>query len=224
MTRSQPSESPPATISPPRAFFPCAPPPQCVPDVRCRGSAALERLLWLFFVNLSPPLSDRGDRPALSPASNSQFRLPSAHRRDSCACSTAPPSGMKIRAQGCPVPNSKFPDRQSLRRTEAGSNSPPLRRSSKTLRAPDSPAPRAPSIAPAQFPVPADRDPSPPNAPSSAARRSQWHARLCQQWHPDTCPRAESAASPQLTSAGPVYAERSKARCPDLPVPFRLPP
>src|SRR6202008_1635767 len=184
--------------------------PQSLPDVRCRGSAARERLLWRFFGNLSPPLSNRGDRPALSPDRNSQFRLPSAHPRDSCACSTAPPSGMKIRAQGCPAPNSKSPDRQSLRPTEAGSDSPPLRRSSKTLRAPDSHAARAPSIAPALFPVPADRDPSLPNAPSPAARRSQLRARLCQRWHPDTCPRAESATSPRLLSVGPVYAERSK--------------
>ena len=114
--------------------------PQSLPGVRCRGWAALEQLPWRFCVNLSPPPSGRGDRPVLSPASDSQFRPPSA----ACSGFMRMSSGAAQRNEN---PRSGLsssrarnrPDRQSRRRAAAGSSSPPLRRSSKTLRAPESP-------------------------------------------------------------------------------------
>ena len=54
----------------------CGPLPQSLPGVRCRESAALERLTWRFFVSSSPPRCGRGGRPADFPASSSQFRPP----------------------------------------------------------------------------------------------------------------------------------------------------
>src|SRR6202035_4002445 len=198
--------------------------PQPLPDVRCRGSAAREQLLWRFCVNPSPRRSCREGRPVLSPARSSQFLPLSAVSRDSCAYRAARPSERKIRAREYPARELKSPDRQPPHPAEEDSVFPPPRRSSKILSAPRSPAARAALIAPAQFPVHADRDPSPLTAPWSPAGNFQWCARRCQPWHPHTCLLPVCAASSELRPAEPACAERSKARCPVNPIPFRLPP
>src|SRR5205807_8615035 len=68
--------------------FPIAfgPLPQPLPGARYRGSAALSRSPWRSFWNRARPLRGRANRPALSPAIDSQFPPPSTHPRRSCAC------------------------------------------------------------------------------------------------------------------------------------------
>src|SRR6202035_3153617 len=134
--------------------------PQPLPDVRCRGSAAREQLLWRFCVSPSHRRSCREGRPALSPARSSQFLPLSAASRDSCAYRAARPNETKIRAPEYPARELKFPGRQPHHPAEEDSAFPPLRRSSKILSAPRSPAARAALIALAQLPGRAGRDPS----------------------------------------------------------------
>src|SRR5580658_182440 len=198
--------------------------PQPLPGVRCRVWAAPVRSPWRFCVNLSPPHCYRGGRPAVSPATDSQFRPLSAGCRDSCACREVRPSGKKIRVQGCPARGLKSPDRRALLRTAANDLLPPPRRSSRIPRAPESPPARAAPIAPAQFPKLAGRDPSPKLARWSAAWRSLACDRPCRPSHPHRSLRAGCAASPESQPTEPAYAVRSKPKCPDRPVPFRLPP
>src|SRR5271156_2613121 len=171
--------------------------PQSLPGVRCRVWAAPVRSPWRFCVNLSPPRCCRGDRPAVSPATDSQFRPRSAGCRDSCACREVRPSGKKIRVQGCPARGLKSPDRRRLRR------------SPKMPRAQEPPAARAAPIAPARFPKLAGRDPFPKLFPWSAAWRSPACDRPCRPSHPHTSRRAEYAASPESLPTEPAYAVRS---------------
>src|SRR5262249_41644786 len=62
--------------------FPIAfgPQPQPLPGARCRESAARAGLPWRFFSNRARPLRGRPNRPIPSPASDSQFPPPLAHR------------------------------------------------------------------------------------------------------------------------------------------------
>src|ERR1700684_192829 len=90
--------------------------PHWLPNVRCREWVARALLLWRFCVNLSPLPSDRGDRPILFPASDSQFRRRSMPARDPCAYRAAPQSGMKIRALVYRVQEWKFPGRPARHR------------------------------------------------------------------------------------------------------------
>src|SRR6266849_5481437 len=62
--------------------FPIAfgPQPQSLPGVRCPVSAALSRSPWRSFWNRAHRLPDKAGRRFLSPASDSQFRLPSIRR------------------------------------------------------------------------------------------------------------------------------------------------
>src|SRR5580704_6184336 len=117
-----------------------------------------------------------------------------------------------------------IPGRQPRHPAEEDSTFPPLRRSSKILCAPKSPAAQAALIAPAQFLARADRDRSLADARWSAAGQFRWRARRCRPWHPHTCLLVVSATSSKLRPAEPACAERSKARCPVNPIPFRLPP
>src|SRR6202041_3496861 len=118
----------------------------------------------------------------------------------------------------------KSPEKTAFRQTVASDSLPPLRRSSKIPRAPESPAARAAPTAPARFPRLAGRDPSPKLFPWSAAWRSLACDRPCRPSHPHTSLQAECAASPESRPTEPAYAVRSKLKCPDRPVPFRLPP
>src|SRR5580704_14428196 len=117
-----------------------------------------------------------------------------------------------------------IPGRQPRHPAEEDSTFPPLRRSSKILCAPKSPAAQAALIAPAQFLARADRDRSLADARWSAAGQFRWCARPCRPWHPHTCLLVVSATSSKFHPAEPACAERSKARCPVDPIPFRLPP
>src|SRR5215472_7858594 len=71
---------------------------QSLPGARCPVSAALSRLPWRSFWNRAHPLRGRANRPVLSPAIDSQSRLPSIHLRHSFSCPMDRPRGTKIRA------------------------------------------------------------------------------------------------------------------------------
>src|SRR5216684_6059271 len=81
--------------------FPIAygPLPQQLPGARCPSAAALSRSPWRSFSNRAHPPRGRANRPALSPAIDSQSLRRSAHRLPHpCACPAAPPRGTKNRA------------------------------------------------------------------------------------------------------------------------------
>ena len=189
--------------------------------LRCPEWDALVRSPWRFCVSSSPPPSGRGGRPVLSPASGSQSLPPSAANRDSCACREARASETKSRAPGHPAPALKSPDRRSLHPRAATSNSPPLRRSSKILRAPKPPCLRIPSIFPARFPALAGPGPSPPAAPWQGGGQFRSRGRPFRPSHRHTSPQAGCEAIPKPLRARPAYAKHSKSKCLVVPV---LPP
>src|SRR5277367_4028627 len=125
--------------------LPFEPLPQPLPGVGCPGWDAPEQSPWRFCVSSSPLRSGRGGRPIFSLANGSQSLPHSAANRDSCAYRAARPIETKTRAQDYPARALKSPNRRSLHPPAATSDSPPLRRSSKILRAPEPPSLRIPS-------------------------------------------------------------------------------
>src|SRR5271170_496524 len=124
--------------------------PQPLPGARYRVSAAPAKYSWRFCVNPSPRHSDRGDRPVLSPASDSQSHPRLALASGPCAYPTARRRGTKILVAHRPAPGWTLPDRPARRRIPACPAVPPLRRSSKNSFAPNSPVRRTLSAGPAQ--------------------------------------------------------------------------
>src|SRR5690242_15139186 len=136
--------------------FPIAfgPLPQSLPGARCPVSAALLRSPWRSFWNRAHPLRGRANRPALSPAIDSQFPRPSTRLRRSCACPADRLRERRILAPPGQAACSKLPSRP---RPRPPAESPTLARppqSGRTAPAPPSFSPQRSSAAPVPWRAP----------------------------------------------------------------------
>src|SRR5216684_3849242 len=124
--------------------FPIAfgPRPQSLPSARCPVSAALLRSPWRSFWNRARPLRGRANRPALAPAIDSQFLLPSIRPRHSCAYPTDRLRGKKIPAPPGQAACSKLPSRPRPRPPAESPTRVRPPQSSRTPPAPPSPSPQ----------------------------------------------------------------------------------
>src|SRR6266576_1074063 len=212
--------------------FPIAfgPLPQSLPGARCLVSVALSRSLWRSFWNRARPLRGRASRPALSPAIDSQFRLPSIRPRHSCAYPADRPRERKTRARPDQAACSKLPSRP---RPRPPAESPTLVRppqSARTVHAPLSPSPQRSSAAPAPRRAPVRPGPDWSAFQRSISRLLLLSARPLPGWRRYTFRPALRAAIRAPLPTSPACAPHPSSllitptKSPNLPRPCRLRP
>src|SRR6202171_96626 len=155
--------------------FPIAFGPQLqpLPGARCRVSAARVRWPWRSFWNRALRLPDRAGRPALSPTSDSQFRLPSLrHLLHPSACPADLPRETKSLARLGQAACSKPPSRPRPRPPRESPTRARPPQSSRTAPAPVSPSPQRSSAAPG--PAPAPVRPGPSSVPDQRSASARW--------------------------------------------------
>src|SRR5215467_2217650 len=190
---------------------------QSLPGARCRVSAALSRSPWRSFWNRAHPLRGRANRPVLSLATDSQFRLLSIRPRRSFSYPAD-----RLRETKTPAPPdqaacSKLP---SLPRPRPPAESPTRARppqSSRTAPAPASPAPQRSSADPAPWRAPVRPGPDRSASQRSISGRSLPSARRLPAWRRCTFRPPLRAAIPAPLPTSPACAPHQNSlvtRCP----------